>query len=380
MVMHIDAGRGGEEMLNTKKIQSGFAAVAAAVVASAAMLLSAFAHAQAPAPAATPAPTAPPAAEATAAKAPPALPAGSTAQPGWNVPPKWSDVEMKRQYASVPGQEMNVLVEDRGHWWRAIRNGPVTFYGGLAILIIPTLILVFFFIKGPFKLHGSRTGKLIERFNSAERMVHWTMALSFVALAVSGVVIMFGKYFLMPVIGASAFAWFTQVMKGAHNFLGPLFMFSLVAFFVLYVKDNFFKSHDFTWLSKAGGLLSDKEIPSGRFNGGEKAWFWLSIVLLGVAISASGLILLFPNWNLSREIMAEANVIHGIVGVAFVALSFAHIYMGSIGTEGAYEGMKTGYVDETWAKEHHELWYEEVKSGKSGAKPVGTAQPAAGDD
>lgn len=370
-------------MLNTQKQKSALAVVAAA----AAMWFSTFAavvDAQTPAPAVAPSASAPApdvaAAATSAPKAAPALPAGSTAQPGWNVPPKWSEVEMKRQYASVPGQEMNVLVEDRGHWWRAIRNGPVMFYGGLAILIVPALLLVFFFIKGSFKLHGPRTGRLIERFNSAERMVHWTMALSFVALAVSGVIIMFGKYFLMPVIGASAFAWITQVMKGAHNFVGPLFMFSLVAFFVLYVKDNFFKAHDFTWLSKAGGLLSGKEIPSGRFNGGEKAWFWLSIVLLGAAVSISGLILLFPNWNLSREIMAEANVVHGIVAVIFVALSFAHIYMGSIGTEGAYEGMKTGYVDETWAKEHHELWYEEVKSGKSGTKPVGSAQPAAGDD
>jgi formate dehydrogenase subunit gamma len=320
------------------------------------------------------------AAAPVAAKPAPALPAGSTAAPGWNVPPKWSDVELKPQYASVPGREMNVLLEDKGQWWREIRNGPITFYGGILLLVAPALLLAFFAIKGPFKLHGAPTGKLIERFNSAERMVHWTMAISFVALSVSGIILLFGKYILMPVFGASVFAWTAQVMKAVHNFVGPLFMFSLVAFFFIYVRDNYFKSHDFTWLSKAGGLLSDKEIPSGRFNGGEKVWFWLSIVLLGVLISASGLILLFPNWDSTRELMAEANLVHGVIGILFMAASLAHIYMGTIGTQGAYAGMREGYVDETWAKEHHEMWYDEVKSGKAAQKPIGAAQPAAGDD
>lgn len=327
-----------------------------------------------------PAPSAATPAAPEAAKAAPVLPAGSTAQPGWNVPPKWSDVELKPQYASVPGREMNVLVEDKGQWWRTVRNGPVTFYGGILLLIVPVLLLAFFAVKGPFKLKGSPSGKLIERFNSAERTVHWTMALSFVALALSGIILLFGKYIVMPWFGATAFSWLAEIMKNIHNFVGPLFMFSLVAFFVLYVRDNFFRSHDFTWLTKLGGLLSDKEVPSGRFNGGEKVWFWLSIVVLGVASSVSGAILLFPNWDTTRELMAEANLVHAIVAMVFIAASLAHIYMGTIGSQGAYEGMRNGAVDETWAKEHHELWYNDVKSGKPKAAPSGATQTAAGDD
>lgn len=339
--------------------------------------------APAPAPAAaaesaTAAPAAP--AEAAAPKAVPAVPAGSTAVPGWNVPPKWSEVENKGQYASVPGREMNVLIEDHGHAWRALRNGPLTFYGGVILLVVPALLLLFYFIKGPFKLHDKPTGRLIERFNGAERMVHWTMAFSFLALALTGIIILFGKHVLLPVIGASAFALITNIGKYIHNFVGPLFLFSIIAFFFLYVKDNFFSGRDVEWLTKFGGLLSGKHVPSGRFNGGEKAWFWLSIVVFGLAVSISGLLLLFPNWNTSREVMAQSNLIHAALGTLFVALSLGHIYIGTIGTEGALKGMKEGYVDEAWAKEHHALWLEEVKSGKREAKAVGAPQAAAGDD
>lgn len=341
-----------------------------------------FVSAQASAPAkaapATPPAVAPAAAAPVSAEAKaPALQAGSTAAVGWNNPPKWSEVEMRPGYASIPGREANVLIEDNGHEWRTLRNGPVTFYGGILLLVVPILLLLFYFAKGPFKLHERPTGKLIERFNSLERTTHWTVAISFVALAITGLMILFGKHVLLPVLGASVFSWITTIGKVIHNFVGPLFMFSIVAMIFIYVKDNFFNGRDFTWLSKAGGMLSGNHVPSGRFNGGEKAWFWVGTVILGTVVSVSGLILLFPNWDFARETMAQANIYHAIGAVIFAALSFAHIYMGTIGTEGAYKGMREGYVDETWAKEHHSLWYDEVKSGKT---PSGTMQPAAGDD
>jgi formate dehydrogenase subunit gamma len=355
------------------------ASVGATIIASHAI---AQAPAQAPAVTATPLITAPVVAVpiAEAPKPVPALAAGSTAAPGWNVPPKWSDVETTGQYASVPGREANVLIEDSGHAWRSLRNGPLTFYGGIILLVIPIMLLTFFAIKGPFRLHEKLSGRLIERFNSAERMVHWTMAFSFLALALTGIVILFGKHILLPIIGASAFSWITVIGKNIHNFVGPLFLFSIVAFFFLYVKDNFLNGRDIEWLGKFGGLLSGNHVPSGRFNGGEKMWFWLSIVVFGLAVSISGLLLLFPNWNTSRELMAQSNLIHAGLGTLFMALSLGHIYIGTIGTEGALKGMKEGYVDETWAKEHHSLWLDEVKSGKRNVKTVGVGQTAAGDD
>ncbi|MEO8102776.1 MAG: formate dehydrogenase subunit gamma, partial [Betaproteobacteria bacterium] len=286
----------------------------------------------------------------------------------------------KRQYASVPGRQTNVLVDTMGYWWRSVRNGPVTFYGGVALLIVPALLLLFYAVKGSMKLHAQPTGRLIERFNDAERMSHWTMAISFVLLAVTGLITLFGKYVLLPVLGPTAFSWVISTGLHVHNFIGPLFAFSIVVAFFIFVKDNFMTGADFAWLSKFGGMLSEKEIPSGRFNGGEKVWFWLGVVGLGTLVTVTGIIMLFPNWDTVREIMAEANLLHAVGAIAFACMAFAHIYLGTIGTEGAYQGMREGYVDETWAREHHELWYDEVKAGKGPEKITGAAQPAAGDD
>ena len=308
------------------------------------------------------------------------LPAGSTAKPGWNIPPKWSDVEEKAQYASVAGRETNVLIQDSGRDWRVLRNGPLTFYGGVVILVMPTILLLFFVIKGKIQLKTRLTGRLIERFNSAERVAHWTMAISFVALAATGLSLLFGKYLILPWLGAAAFSGMAVAAKVIHNFVGPLFMFSLVVMIVLYAKDNMWRAYDITWLRKFGGMISGEHVPAGRFNAGEKGWFWLGVVLLGILVSISGALLLFPNWNTSREIMGEANLVHASIACIFVAISFAHIYLGTIGMAGAYDAMRKGYVDETWAKEHHDIWFDEVKSGKRPEKMLGAALPANGDD
>ncbi len=133
-----------------------------------------------------------------------------------------------------------------------------------------------------------------------------------------------------------------------------------------------------SWVKSFGGLMSGKQVPSGRFNGGEKIWFWGGVVLFGVIVGSSGTMLLFPNWNTGRQVMGQADLIHAIFACLFMAASFAHIYLGTIGVQGAYQGMREGFVDEIWAKEHHELWHDEVMAGKRHEKILGAAQPAAG--
>jgi formate dehydrogenase subunit gamma len=313
---------------------------------------------------------------------PPTGKASSTAVPGWNNPPSWGAASEMPGYASLRGVDTNQLIQGAGREWRAFRNGPLTKYGGWILVGVLAVITIFYLLKGAIRLHGQPTGRLIERFNAVERASHWTVAISFVFLAISGIVILWGKHLILPWLGYTAFSWLTIVSKNIHNFVGPLFIFAIVVMFLIYVKDNLFNSGDVRWISRMGGMFSKGgEVPSGRFNGLEKLWFWGGMVLLGTVMSVTGLILDFPNWNQGREVMQQANLIHIIAGVLFIAGSFGHIYIGTIGMEGAYRGMRDGYVDETWAREHHSIWYEEVRQGKRPERIVnGVAQPAPGDD
>jgi formate dehydrogenase subunit gamma len=296
-------------------------------------------------------------------------------QPGNNAP-VWRDVRSGDPgYTSIKGQETNVLIQPTmrlpgqpaltgGEAWRLFRNGLITPIGGWLLAAIVVLIGAFYLWKGPVKLHGKPTGRLIERFTAVQRYAHWLMGISFVILAITGIVILLGKYVLLPVIGYTLFAWLTNLSKNVHNFVGPLFVISLVFFIVLYIKDNLPKAYDFKWFASFGGMFGGKHVPSGRFNAGEKAWFWIGVVVLSLVVSVTGLILNFPNFDQTRSVMIQANIIHAIAAVAVIALALGHIYMGTIGVEGAYGSMRNGYVDEAWAKEHHQLWYEDVKAGR----------------
>jgi formate dehydrogenase subunit gamma len=297
-------------------------------------------------------------------------------QPGNNAP-MWRDVrggDNPYQTTQVRGVETEVLMQPAGETWRQLRNGPITIYGGWLIVAMMIIIGAFYSLKGPIKLHDKPSGRKLLRFGAWDRMVHWGAAISFVLLAVTGIVILFGKHILLPVFGYTLFAWLATASKFIHNFVGPVFAFCTILMFITFVKDNLPKAQDLQWLAKAGGLFSGSHVPSGRFNAGEKAWFWIGVTLLGVVVSVTGLVLNFPNFAQGRELMQQMNVIHAIAAVVFMTLSLGHIYMGTIGVEGAYESMRTGYVDEVWAKEHHEYWYREAVAGDKGGG--GTASPA----
>jgi len=297
-------------------------------------------------------------------------------QPGNNAP-VWRDVRKEGQahVTTVKGRETGVLVQSAGETWRQIRNGPVTFYGGWLVVLAVVVIAAIYFGKGPVKLHDKPTGRLIERFTLAERWAHWVMGISFVVLGITGLIVLFGKFVLLPVIGYTLFSWLSSLAKNLHNFVAPLFAVSLVVFILMYVKDNLPKAYDFSWFAKSPGFFAGKHVPSGRFNGGEKAWFWGGVVVLSLALVGSGAVLLFPNFDQVRATMQQASIIHMIAALLVIAPSIGHIYMGTVGVDGAYQAMRSGYVDEVWAKEHHEYWYNDVKGGarasSGGAVPAG---------
>jgi formate dehydrogenase subunit gamma len=206
----------------------------------------------------------------------------------------------------------------------------------------------------------------IERFTPFERAVHWSNAFAFCALAVSGFLMAFGKFLVLPVIGTSLFGWLMFALKNLHNFTGPLFAVSLLIVVITFVKDNIAGMPDFVWLTKAGGLLGDKQVPSHRFNAAEKGLFWWAVTIPGLLVVGSGLVLdkLIPGLGAVRSEMQIALMIHSVLAIWMISLLIGHIYMGTVGVRGAYKGMKTGYVSEGWAQEHHELWLADIKSGK----------------
>ena len=313
-------------------------------------------------------------------------------QPGNNAP-MWRDVgKGVTGYSSLPvtqAPEAGNLIQpfvqypgsrltNAGEAWRQVRNHWLIPYGGSLLLIVLLAIAIFYKTKGTMGGHLPDTGRKIERFTPFERAAHWANAGAFIALAISGIVMAFGKFFLLPVIGSTLFGWLTYALKNVHNFVGPLFAVSLLIIVVTFIKDNIANKADFVWLSKAGGMLGGHEVPSHRFNAGEKGLFWWGVTIPGIVVVGSGLFLdkLIPGALYLRGDMQIAHMLHLLCAVWMMALIMGHIYMGTLGVKGAYGAMKTGYVDEAWAKEHHELWYDDVKAGKIPAQRSNT-DPAA---
>ena len=299
-------------------------------------------------------------------------------QPGNDAPTFRIIKEGTKNYSSLPALEAGVLIQPKqqfplqarattaGQAWRTYRNGPLTHLGGWLLLGALSGIALLYLVVGKVRLKAGRSGRLIERFTSIERITHWSVAISFLLLAFSGMTLLFGKYVLLPVFGHPLFGWLAWLCKNLHNFVGPLFTAAIVATFVIFVKDNFPAKEDLQWLLRMGGMFGGRHAHAGRFNAGEKLWFWGGVVGLSLIVSASGFVLdmLVPGIVYSRGNMQIANVIHLSGAVLVTAMSFGHIYLGTIGMEGAYEAMATGYVDDEWAREHHDLWYDDVMSGK----------------
>ena len=317
-------------------------------------------------------------------------------QPGNNAP-FWRGVRNSGNQPGVialPGDEKGVLIQDfrqypgstfttAGEAWRQVRNDWIIPYGGALVIIVLVALALYYFAKGPLGGDENKTGRVIERFTYFERAAHWSNAAAFVVLAISGIVMAFGQFFLLPVLGHTLFGWLTYALKTAHNFAGPLFAVSLLIVFITFVRDNFPERGDLEWLRKGGGLLGGHEPPSGRFNFGEKLVFWAGVFLLGIVIVSSGLVLdkVLPGLAYLRGDMQIAHMVHAIAAMLIIAVFLGHIYIGTIGMRGAYSAMKTGYVDEGWAAEHHRYWYEDIKAGKipaqRSAPPPRSRQPAA---
>jgi len=303
---------------------------------------------------------------------------------------------------SSGGPEARVLIQDAGMTWLEFRKGPLATYGAWLLAGTVALLALFFLFRGRIRIDGELTGRTVTRFQTVERFGHWLMAGSFVGLAITGRVVLFGRMVVIPLLGHEAFSTVAVASKWVHNNIAWAFMLGLVMVFFMWVLHNIPNRTDLKWLAVGGGMFSrGVHPPAKKFNAGQKMIFWATIIF-GASISASGLSLLFPfdlpmfaktfavlndtglpqlvGYGALPEMLAPheemqlATLWHSIMAFVLTAIIIAHIYIGSVGMEGAFDAMGSGEVEEQWAREHHGLWLEELqqKGHAPGPRKAGT--------
>jgi formate dehydrogenase subunit gamma len=305
---------------------------------------------------------------------------------------------------SIPDSKAGVLVQSDGENWRLLRNGPMFDYLGLAMIGTLVLLALFFAIRGRIRVEHGLSGVTIKRFSLIERTGHWLMALAFIILAISGLNVSFGRELILPLIGKDAFGPMSGFLKLTHNYVAFAFMLGLALAFVMWIVHNLPSRHDFVWLAKGGGMfMKGVHPPAKKFNAGQKIIFWL-VMIGGLSLCISGWALLFPFEHLfftdtfamlsaigidvpallglpqpPYSIIQEQQfntIWHAGVAVSMVCVILAHIYIGTIGMEGAYDAMGSGDVDLNWAREHHSLWAEDMREAETRRQADASPQPA----
>ena len=276
---------------------------------------------------------------------------------------------------TIPAQRAGVLIQPAGREWRQFHEVTLRIIGAIAILGMLAVLVIFYLWRGMVRLEAGRSGRTIVRFNAFERAVHWMTATCFIILAISGLNITFGRPLLLPLLGPDTFTAWSQWAKYAHNFLSFPFTLGVVLIFLIWIAGNIPNRVDFRWLNAGGGIVGHEHPPAQRFNAGQKAVYWI-VVLGGGVTAATGYVLMFPFYVTDIAGMQSAQIVHAVVAMLFIAVMIAHIYIGTIGMEGAFEAMGTGDVDVNWAKEHHSLWLEQEQARTSAPQPRPAATPA----
>jgi formate dehydrogenase subunit gamma len=278
---------------------------------------------------------------------------------------------------SIPDAMAASLIQPAGRDWRDFHRSKLPIIGGIAIIGMFVALAIFLMVRGRIRIHGGFSGAKILRFASFERFTHWLTASCFVILALSGLNISFGRILILPLFGPEAFATMSGYAKLAHDYLAFPFMLGLVIMFLIWIKDNIPGKIDLHWLKQGGGILfKGQHPPAKRFNAGQKGIFWI-VIVGGALMSVSGWFLLFPYLPANVTALQFWTVIHAVIAMLFIAAMMAHVYIGSIGMEGAFDAMGTGEVDLNWAREHHSLWVEEEQAkGHAPSESIPRAMPA----
>jgi formate dehydrogenase subunit gamma len=293
---------------------------------------------------------------------PPPKPAGMTSNsPGAEL---WREIRQRDLpvdgVTQVQGVDSGVLINSQGDRWARFRIDQPVRHAPTALLVVIAILVLFYALRGKVGIEGGLSGRMVKRFTDYERVVHWTLAIVFLYLALTGLILLLGRTLLIPLFGHHVFSLLASASKESHNLFGPIFLVSLIMMLVSFARRNIYEKGDLTWLLKGGGFIGKGHVSGGFFNMGEKSWYWM-VILIGLVISISGLILVSPNFGQGRVIMAISHVVHVVGAIILIAVSLGHMYLGSIGTEGSSEAMKSGYVDINWVEAHHDRWARQVK-------------------
>jgi formate dehydrogenase subunit gamma len=278
-----------------------------------------------------------------------------------------------RGLGSIPDTKSYTLEQPAGRDWRHFHEVTLRWLGGIAMLGMLAMLATFYLWRGMVRIESGRSGRIVVRFNAFERAVHWMTAVCFIVLALSGLNLTFGRALLLPLMRPESFTALSEWAKYAHNYLSFPFTLGVVLIFLMWLGGNLPTRVDIEWLKRGGGMIGRNHPPAYRFNAGQKLVYWI-VVLGGGAAAMSGYLLIFPFYGTTIETMQQAEMVHGIVAMLFIAVMLAHIYIGTIGMEGAFEAMGSGTVDLNWAKEHHSLWREDEdfpgRTGPSQPQPT----------
>lgn len=274
----------------------------------------------------------------------------------------WHELRKGKAGLSTAGKNSGLLIQAQGEQWRLVRRNYIVKYSGWFLAGVIGFLALFFLIRGRIRLKNGKSGKTIARFTLPQRTAHWFMASVFILLALSGLLLLLGRTALAPLIGKGLYSVIASASMQGHNLFGPLFIVALIWLYYMFIPGNFLKIVDIKWILKGGGLLGG-HASAGHYNFGEKAWFW-AVSLVGLLMSITGIILEFPWLAANLQLLQVSTIVHAVGAVGLIAFALGHIYIGTVGMEGALDSMTTGDVDVNWAREHHDLWYQEVTGEK----------------
>ena len=269
--------------------------------------------------------------------------------------------------SSLPYVGANVFERPFARDWRLGMADFATHLGALAILGFSFLLASVVAVRGRVPIVKGKSGREVKRFGFVERLTHWMTSVSFLMLALTGIVIAYGDSLLLP-FGDYFLGQTGWLATWGHMMFFPPFAIGILAMFVLWVRHNLPSKLDLNWLAKGGGIFSDDVHPSARkFNAGQKLIFW-SVILGGGLLVLSGITLMFPFFWLGINGMGWVMLTHAIIAVLMIAVIVGHIYIGTVGMQGAFWAMWSGKVDRNWAAEHHDLWLGEVDAKRGPAE------------